>query len=160
VTAGHGVAAHGFPERRPAGIVTRGVAAGIDLGVVLGILGGAYLGLLLTRLLLSPQSFSFPDPGPLWSIASWLGMSIVYLTGCWATTGRTVGSLAMGVRVTNRRHQRVRWAVALPRAIACVFFPVGLLWVVLDPNRRSLQDIVLRTEVVYDWRQDLDVVTA
>lgn len=150
---------HGLPERRPAGIVTRGIAAVIDLGVVLAMLGVAYLSLLLGKLLLSPQSFAFPDPGPLWSITAWLGLSVAYLTGCWATTGRTVGSLAMGVRVVTRKHTRVRWAVSLLRAGACVFFPVGLLWVVVNAHRHSVQDILLRTEVVYDWRQDLDAVT-
>jgi uncharacterized RDD family membrane protein YckC len=35
------------------------------------------------------------------------------------------------------------------RAVACVVFPVGLLWVVVDKRRRSLQDIVFRTRVVY-----------
>jgi len=33
-----------------------------------------------------------------------------------------------------------------------VFFPVGVFWVVLSPERRSVQDVVLRTVVVYDWR--------
>ncbi|MDF2583724.1 MAG: hypothetical protein K0R33_2367, partial [Mycobacterium sp.] len=28
-------------------------------------------------------------------------------------------------------------------------FPVGLLWVAVDPRRRSIQDIVLGTRVVY-----------
>ncbi|MFD4468475.1 RDD family protein [Rhodococcus sp. NPDC058505] len=148
------------PERRPAGIVTRGLAAAVDLGVVLTLLGLGYLALVFVRLLLSPQAFSFPAPELLMSVTAWLGTSVVYLTGCWATTGRTVGSLAMGLRVTTRRHRRVRWATALLRALACVFFPIGLVWVVVDPRRRSIQDIVLRTVVVYDWRQDLDTVTA
>lgn len=150
---------HALPERRPAGIVTRGIAAAIDLAVVLTILGGFYLSLVFIRLLLSPQTFTFPEPQALLSITAWLGTSVVYLTGCWATTGRTVGSLAMGLRVTTRTHRRLRWLVAALRALAYVFFPVGLLWVAVDPRRRSLQDIVLRTEVVYDWRQDLDAVT-
>ncbi|MFD4292288.1 RDD family protein [Rhodococcus sp. NPDC058532] len=148
------------PERRPAGIVTRGLAAAVDLGVVLTLLGLGYLALVFVRLLLSPQAFSFPAPELLMSVTAWLGTSVVYLTGCWATTGRTVGSLAMGLRVTTRWHRRVRWATALLRALACVFFPIGLVWVVVDPRRRSIQDIVLRTVVVYDWRQDLDTVTA
>jgi hypothetical protein len=32
-----------------------------------------------------------------------------------------------------------------------VVFPIGLFWVVINRHRRSIQDIVLRTEVVYDW---------
>ncbi|MGW0044322.1 RDD family protein [Rhodococcus sp. NPDC003348] len=151
---------HDLPERRPAGIVTRVLAAAIDLGVVLALLGLGYLSLVFVRLLLSPHQFTFPEPAPLFSLTAWLATSVVYLTGCWATTGRTVGSLAMGLRVTTREHRRVGWPIAVLRAVTCVFFPVGLLWVVLDPRRRSVQDILLRTEVVYDWRQDLDAVTA
>jgi len=36
----------------------------------------------------------------------------------------------------------------------CVWSPmfaVGLLWVVVDRRRRSLQDIIFRTKVVYAW---------
>jgi hypothetical protein len=39
-----------------------------------------------------------------------------------------------------------------------VLFAFGLGWAVIDRRRRSLQDIVLRTTVVYDWRQDPDIV--
>jgi hypothetical protein len=38
------------------------------------------------------------------------------------------------------------------RAIACVLFPLGLLWSGISASRRSLQDLVLRTVVVYDVR--------
>lgn len=49
-------------------------------------------------------------------------------------------------------------AVGFIRAVLCVLFAFGLLWSAVDRRRRSLQDIVLRTEVVYDWRQDPDLV--
>ena len=45
--------------------------------------------------------------------------------------------------------QRLRLPVGLLRAIGCVLFPIGLLWAVIDRQRRSLQDIVFRTRVVY-----------
>jgi uncharacterized RDD family membrane protein YckC len=43
----------------------------------------------------------------------------------------------------------VHLPVGLLRAIGCVLFPIGLLWVVIDRQRRSLLDIVFRTRVVY-----------
>jgi uncharacterized RDD family membrane protein YckC len=43
----------------------------------------------------------------------------------------------------------VRLPVGFLRAIGCVLFPIGLLWIVIDRQRRSLQDIVFRTRVVY-----------
>ena len=55
----------------------------------------------------------------------------------------------MGLRVVGRRSQRVSLLVGLLRAVGYVLFPVGLLWVVIDSRRRSLQDIVFRTRVVY-----------
>lgn len=33
--------------------------------------------------------------------------------------------------------------------VACVVFPIGLAWVALSPRRRSLQDLVVWTRVVY-----------
>ncbi|MFC9788454.1 RDD family protein [Rhodococcus sp. NPDC127528] len=150
---------HLEPERRPAGIVTRGIGAAIDLGVVLALLGGSYLGLTFVRLLFSPQNFGFPEPGALWSVTAWIVTSVVYLTVCWATTGRTIGSQAMGLRVTTTRGRRVRWSVAALRALFCVFFAIGLAWAAVDRRRRSVQDILLRTEVVYDWRPDPDAIT-
>jgi hypothetical protein len=35
------------------------------------------------------------------------------------------------------------------RAIACVVFPVGLAWVAVDDQRRSVQDLLFRSRVIY-----------
>ena len=67
----------------------------------------------------------------------------------WTVSGCTVGAVTMGLRVTGRRGGRVSPLIALIRSVACVLFPVGLLWVAVDPRRRSIQDIVLGTRVVY-----------
>ncbi|MBP1162177.1 RDD family protein [Rhodococcus sp. PvR099] len=142
------------PPHRPAGIVTRAIAAVIDLGVVLAIIGMTYLGLALVRLLYSPQNFRFPEPAFLASATVTLTVSVVYLTGCWVTTGRTVGAVAMGLRVVTAKGRLLRLPRAAVRAVLCVLFAVGLLWAAVDPRRRSLQDIVLRTRVVYDWRKE------
>ena len=40
---------------------------------------------------------------------------------------------------------------ALARAAFYVIFPIGLLWVLVSGQNRSLQDLVLRTSVIYDW---------
>lgn len=142
----------------PAGIVTRGLAGVIDVCVVLILLGCGYVGLAFVKLLFSPQNFSFTQPGLFWSTSAFLATSITYLTVCWATTGRTVGSLVMGLRVITSDRRLVRWPLALVRAVLCVLFAFGLGWVAIDRRRRSLQDIVLRTTVVYDWSQDPEIV--
>jgi uncharacterized RDD family membrane protein YckC len=75
----------------------------------------------------------------------------VYLTLSWVTTGRTYGDHLLGLRVVNARNQRLRLAGAALRAAFCMFFPIGLLYAAVSRTNRSLQDIVLRTSVIYDW---------
>ena len=65
--------------------------------------------------------------------------------------GRTYGDHIMGLRVTGRRGRRLGPLRSFGRAAFCVFFPIGLFWCVVSPERRSVQDVVLWTRVVYDW---------
>jgi len=143
------------PAHRAAGIVTRGLATGIDLAVVLAVMGGIYVGVLFVRLLFSPQEFSFPDANAVLSVTMFIVLSVLYLTACWAVSGRTVGAVTMGLRVVSRNGELIGWLRALLRAVLCVMFGFGLLWAAVDSRRRSLQDILLRTAVVYDWESDL-----
>ena len=134
---------------RAAGIVTRGLAAIIDLLVVFVIMGVVYGGLVLVRLVYSPAAFSLPSLNAVFSALVTFVVAVVYLTGCWTVSGSTAGAVTMGLRVVGRGSQRVSLPIGLLRAIGCVVFPIGLLWAVIDPRRRSLQDIVFRTRVVY-----------
>lgn len=136
-------------DERAAGLVTRGLAAVIDLLVVLVLMSGLYGGLVLVRLVYSPSAFSLPSLNAVFSTVVTFVVAAVYLTGCWTVSGSTPGAVAMGLRVVGRRSQRVGLPVGLMRAVCCVVFPIGLLWVVVDRRRRSLQDIVFRTHVVY-----------
>jgi uncharacterized RDD family membrane protein YckC len=134
---------------RVAGIITRGLAAVIDLVVVLLIMSALYCGLILVRLVYSPAAFSLPSLNAVFSTVVTFGVAVLYLTGCWTVSGSTAGAVTMGLRVVGRRSQRVRPLIALVRAIGCVVLPIGLLWVVFDRQRQSLQDIAFRTRVVY-----------
>ena len=134
---------------RAAGIVTRGLAAVIDLGVVLLILSALYVGLILAMLVFSPTAFTLPSLNVVFSTLVTFVVAVAYLTGCWAVSGCTAGAVTMGLRVVGRQSPRVRPLVALLRAITCVVFPIGLVWVAVDRRRRSLQDIVFRTRVIY-----------
>ena len=137
---------------RAAGIITRGVAAVIDLVVVLLIMSALYGGLVLVRLVYSPTAFSLPSLNAVFSTLMTFAVAVVYLTGCWTVSGSTAGAVTMGLRVVGRRSPRVSLLVGLLRAICCVLFPIGLLWVVVDRQRRSLQDIIFRTRVIYSKR--------
>ena len=136
-------------SERAAGIITRGVAAVVDLLVVLLIMGALYGGLVLVRLVYSPAAFSLPSVSAVFSAAVTFAVAVLFLTACWTVSGSTAGAVTMGLRVVGRRSQRVSLPVAFLRAVGCVIFPIGLLWAVVDRRRRSLQDIIFGTRVVY-----------
>jgi len=99
--------------------------------------------------MVNPTNFGFPAPNVIFSTAVTFVVAALYLTLCWTLSGRTVGSVLLGVRVVGRRSEQLGLAVAVLRAVACVLFPVGLLWVAVDKKRRSVQDIVLGSRVIY-----------
>lgn len=143
--------ARAFQGRR-AGIVTRLVAATVDTALVALVLVGAYLGWAGLLFLLDPRSFTFPDFRLFASLLAGAVVLGLYLAVAWAVSGRTYGNLLMGLRVVGVFGGDVGWLRAGLRAASYVLFPIGLLWLVVDPRQRSLQDRVLATAVVYDWK--------
>lgn len=137
------------PAARTAGVVSRGVAALIDLVVVGVLLALLYVGLALAVLALNPSSFRFPALNLVFTGVVGFSVAVLYLAGCWAVSGCTAGAAVMGLQVLGRRSARLSPMVALLRSAACVLFPLGLAWVALDRNRKSLQDIVFGSRVVY-----------
>jgi uncharacterized RDD family membrane protein YckC len=138
-------------QGREAGIVSRGVAAGLDFAVVMAVLVGAYFGWAAVRFVLDPRAAALPDPSPGLVGSAFLVVTTVYLAVAWSVTGRSYGQHVMGLRVANSRDRRLGFPHALLRAVLCVGFPVGLLWVVVSRSSRSVQDLLLRTSVTYDW---------
>lgn len=137
-----------------AGVVTRLVAALVDAAVVAVALVAGYVCVAGFRFLLHPRGFQFPDPTIWQGISGNALMLTAYLTIAWRAGGRTYGNTLMGVRVINVGGGRVGWGQAAARAVAYLAFPAGLLWVAVDLRSRSVQDLVLRTAVVYDWRPE------
>jgi uncharacterized RDD family membrane protein YckC len=134
-----------------AGIATRVAASTIDGLIVVVSLLAAYGGYVALRLVLSPRTFHAVDHTLIWAGLMFVGGAEVYLTLAWWIGGRTIGNRVMGLQVVSRDGGGLGFFRALARAVLCVVFPVGLLWSVVDPARRSLQDLVLRTKVVYNW---------
>ena len=133
-----------------AGFVTRLLASIIDLlGVIFVVfclnMGAAFIRMLVEHV----QGIEIPRLG--WSVA--IGTLLLWLTWtyAWCTTGRSLGMHLMGLRIVGYSGQRVRFPVAALRSLFCIVFPLGLLWTIISPANRSLQDVVLRTNVVYDW---------
>jgi uncharacterized RDD family membrane protein YckC len=144
-------------EARPyqgqrAGLVTRFVAAVID-GILVGlVLLLGYAGFAGLVFLIDPRTFTFPEMGLFLSLTSALVVLVVYLTVSWWISGRTYGSLVMGLRVVGYRGANMRLVGAFARAVFCTLFPIGLLWAAVNRENRSVQDVVLRTSVIYDWQ--------
>ena len=137
-------------QGRPAGVITRMTAAVLDAVVLLAIVAcgsGMVAGLAF---MVDPLAFGFPRPSRWLTVGAALAAAVGYLAAAWAISGRTCGALLMGLRVVGPRGP-LRPAGALVRAVLCAVFPAGLLWCAVNTRNRSLQDIVLRTSVVYDW---------
>ena len=78
-------------------------------------------------------------------------VAVGYLTVGWAMVVRTGGTAVLGLRVLSTGRSRLGWARAFLRAVLCVIFPLGVLWSAVSRERRSLQDLLVRSVVVYDW---------
>ena len=155
-TAGGGVSpvpreARPYQGRR-AGLVTRLVAATID-GVVVGlVLLAGYFGLAALLFFVDPRNFSMPHAGLFFSLASAFVVTVVYLTLSWTLGGRTYGYLVMGLRLLGRRDQPPGLVGAATRALFIALVPIGVFWLLVSRDNRSLQDVFLGTSVVYDWQ--------
>ena len=137
------------PER-PAGVVTRTLAAAVDAIVVWLIVAGGYLGWAIFKLIIDPRQFSWPDAAWWISMAAAMFVATLYLP--------SAGRARPHDRRRALRHQGhqfpapdVRWVTSLIRAGMCVVFPIGLAWSLVDRRRRSIQDILIRSAVIYDW---------
>jgi uncharacterized RDD family membrane protein YckC len=134
-----------------AGFASRVVADLIDLGVawLLG-LSALVAGGVIIYLVTGPP-FHLPVL-PNWLDAGAGGVvAVVYLTFTWAATGRSVGKQIAGLRVVTEAGRRMPVWRSFVRAVLYVLFPLGLLWVLASRRNASVQDLVVRTVVLYDW---------
>jgi len=139
-------------QGRRAGLVTRSIAGVIDAVVVVVAVLAGYVAVNGLLFLLDPRGFRFSEASPLPGVTTGLLVLVAYLCVAWSATGRTYGCHVMGLRVVSRHGSRLRPHVALLRAVFCALFPLGLLLCAGGRQHSSLQDLVLRTSVIYDWR--------
>ena len=142
--------AHSLQGQR-AGIVSRFLADAIDLLVVVVALVGVYFAVSAVRFLLQPRSFSWPEVSALnLGALGWI-LLIAYLTIGWANTGRTFGKSVLGLRVVSSRDEGLPLWRSFVRASLCALFPIGLFWSAVSSRNESVQDLIVRTTVVYHW---------
>jgi uncharacterized RDD family membrane protein YckC len=135
---------------QPAGVVTRILAALIDVVVVAALTGAVFGAVVAGLFVVHPVSFSWPHGLAAETTLVTVAVAVGYLTVGWATGGRTVGGAVLGVRVVTRGGRRLGWTRSVCRALFCVLLPLGLFWAAVSARRRSVQDLVLRTSVLYD----------
>jgi len=134
-----------------AGIVSRFLADAIDLLVIVAAVVGVYFAVSAAKFLLHPRHFSWPEPSALYlSTLGWI-LLVVYLTIGWAGTGRTWGKSVLGLRVVSSHDVGLPLWRAFVRAVLCALFPIGLFWSAVSSRNESVQDLLVRTTVVYDW---------
>ena len=134
-----------------AGIVSRVLANAIDLAILVVVLGAGYLGWSACLFLRRGASFRFPTVTYQGTYVVGAIVLTLLFTVAWSTTGRSYGDRLLGLRVIGRRGDRLGLAAAFVRAVLCVAFPPLLFWAIVD--RRSVQDLVLHTAVIYDWAE-------
>jgi uncharacterized RDD family membrane protein YckC len=140
--------ARGFQGQR-AGIASRVLANAIDFAILLVLLGALYFGWSAVLFLRRGKDFHFPTVSYAGAYVAGAIVFTLYFALTWWSTGRTYGDQVMGLRVVNRHGERLGWWHALLRAALCVDFPFLLFWAIV--NNRSVQDLVVRTSVIYDW---------
>jgi uncharacterized RDD family membrane protein YckC len=133
-----------------AGLVTRALANVADLVVVALLLGAGWVAVAAGRYLVHPTGFRLPAPSTTTLLLVGLGVQAVYFAATWALIGGTYGDRLLGLRVTGRRGGRLHCGLSAVRAVLCTLVPIGLLWVLVSGENRSVQDLLLRTSVVYD----------
>ena len=133
-----------------AGFATRFLASSIDVALVALLMMGIWLGIEILQLIFTPGVEVQPPRAATLVVWGYV-FTTFYWTVAWATSGRSLGAWVMGVRVVNRKGDRLSWPISLARAAFSVAFPVGLAWALISKRNRSVQDVVLRTIVIYDW---------
>jgi uncharacterized RDD family membrane protein YckC len=134
-----------------AGFVSRIVADAVDLAVIWAMGLSALLFAAVVRWLLTGPPFRTPVL-PAWlGTAAGLVIAVAYLASGWAATGRTLGKQVAGLRLLDRAGRRVPLRRTLLRAVLCVAFPAGLLWILVSRRNASVQDVLVGTTVIYDW---------
>jgi uncharacterized RDD family membrane protein YckC len=151
------------PSLNTAGIVSRSAALAVDVVVFAALSAGSLFFLQAATALVHTEPFGSATVEPGLAGAAIAVLVVVYFAGAWAITGRTVGEALLGLRVVRPDGGKVslvrsvvRCAMTFVSAAACW---IGFGWILIDRERRTWQDIVARTIVVYSFgRYEREVV--
>lgn len=137
---------------QPAGFVSRGAAALVDFGIVWVISAVITLSISLVQSVLgSDSNDTTADLGAIGALLAGAALLFVYLAVCWILGGRTLGQLLLGLRVRRVGGGRIGFLQAIGRAWMATYLLALLLWSIVSRRSAAVWDVVLQTEVVYDW---------
>jgi uncharacterized RDD family membrane protein YckC len=135
-----------------AGFVSRVAADGVDFLIVEAIYFGVLIGIAVVRFLITRKDFSVVAPD-VWVtvLAQWF-IIVMYLGTNWASTGRSIGKIMLGLQVLRANDATLTPRRAFTRAGFCATFWPSLLWIFVSKRNSALHDVALHTKVVYSWR--------
>ena len=134
-----------------AGIATRAVALAIDVAIahVIVFAGGAILALVGSLV----ADIRLDTLARLLAAGAWVTVVGVYFVLFWSTAGQTPGMRLMSLRVMTRNGEPPGVARSIVRLIglglAIVPLFLGFVPVLIDAQRRGLQDFLAGTIVLY-----------
>jgi uncharacterized RDD family membrane protein YckC len=135
-----------------AGFVSRVTANGIDFLVVEVIYLAVLFGIAVVRFLITRQDFEVQAPAIWLTVAAQWVIIVLYLGTNWSSTGRTIGKSVLGLCVETTSGAPLGPWRAFVRAMLCATVWAVLLWTFVSRRNAGLHDVLLRTQVVYLWR--------
>jgi len=137
-----------------AGIFTRVTAFLIDIVVSAAL----YLLLLvLIRLgveFVSNHTITWGDHQVV-TIVGFAVWEILYFAQPWSASGKSLGMAIVGIRVVRTDGSPVGFGRAVLRVVtlplSIVFALIGVLMILVQPERRAVHDLIAGTAVVYSW---------
>jgi uncharacterized RDD family membrane protein YckC len=139
-----------------AGIVTRGLAFGLDVLIVnLGFSGLAAVAALIASAF-TGNGNGLSDQALVAGTALWFALGSLYLVGFWSLAGQTPGMRFLGIRLDLearglRLGRSVRRLVGM--TLAAIPFGLGFLGILFDERRRAWDDRMSGVDVVYEGNE-------
>ena len=99
--------------------MSRLLVTGIDFVVVTALLFGIFFSISVAQYLVGGDVIKLPHTGPVSSSFAFFAVEVVYLSACWAISGRTVGKQVFGLRAIRADGARLGWWHAILRALWC-----------------------------------------
>ena len=136
----------------PAGLIRRLMSLVYDFFLLLGITFAYGVLLVLIRHALNIDPL---EPfGLLVNLLILLGLwgcCSIFYCWCWIKSGQTLGMKSWRIRLKNTQNQKLGWRQCWLRCVVATLlntcFGIGLLWCLVDRQKRSAQDIITGTQV-------------